>query len=110
MAGLTVIGPGISPPQSAGHREVLAIGVALGDGARPIGHARSGNTLGGVPLHLSQTFVNTPEKRLVFPDRSSESAAKVITLIWRASLAAGRLGGQALPIGSIKEIPGVQAR
>src|SRR5262249_12493583 len=60
---------------------------------------------------LPQTFVYPPEKRLVFLDGSSESAAKVIPLILRVSSAGGRIGRvtrQALPVGVIEEVPGVQ--
>src|SRR5439155_23933554 len=92
---------------------VCAIWIALGDGARPIGHACDGNSLGDyrVPPYLLKIFINSPEKRLVFLDRTSESAAKVIPLIWRASLAggcSGRVALQALPVRIIKEVPGVQ--
>ena len=85
----------------------------MGDGARPVGHARSGNPLGDhrVPLHLPQTFVYTPEKRLVFLDRTSESAAKIIPLIRWASPAGGCIGGvarQALLVGVIEEVPGIK--
>ena len=85
----------------------------MGDGARPVGYACSGNALGNhrVPLQMPQTFVHAPEKCLVFLDRTSESAAKVIPLIWRVSLAGRYIGGvarQALPVGVIEEVPGVQ--
>src|SRR5262249_22152195 len=53
-----------------GHAVVRAVGIALCDSARPVGHTRSRNTLSEyrVSLHLPQAFVNPPKKRLVFPD------------------------------------------
>src|SRR5437870_10999716 len=59
---------------------------------------------------MPQTFVHAPEKCLVFLDWTSESAAKVIPLIWRVSLAGRYIGGvarQALPVGVIEKVSGV---
>src|SRR5215472_6390562 len=70
---------------------------------RSFSHTRGTDGVGGDrnPLRFPQPLVNSPEERLILPDRSAEGASEVVALIlW--------ISPPSLHVGIIKEISRIQ--